>query len=264
MKELLTSTSAAKLAGVGVSSIKRWADEGKIRAVKTPGGHRRFVKTDLVDYLNNGSKETVSLVNPSDSWLTAMLTMNTFELQGALLSSRGQLGSCYKVMDELGLGVQALGAAWVDGEITLGEEHIATEKLSRVLSNLYDMVPETPQDPVCLLACVEGDMHTLGLSMLRVVLREAGWKSIWMGAFTPISELQTFITQKEVSMVALSASSSSNNEGVLEAQANEVAKWCRDMGVTLILGGTGQWPMEVHSARRFYNFTSFHSFVDTP
>ncbi|MDG1754794.1 MAG: helix-turn-helix domain-containing protein [Rhodothermales bacterium] len=265
VKELLTSTSAAKLAGVGVSSIKRWADEGKIRAVKTPGGHRRFVKTDLVDYLKNGSKvSSPASENPGESWLKALLTMNTFELQGALLSSRGRLGSWYRVMDELGAGVKSLGDAWAEGEISLGEEHIATEKLSSVLSNLYDMVPETSQDPVCLLACVEGDLHTLGLSMLRVVLREAGWRSIWMGSFTPVSELSTIIAKKEVSMVALSASRSSRNTEILEAQAEEVAAMCRDLGITLVLGGMGQWPMEVHSARRFHNFTSFHSFVDAP
>ena len=44
MKDYLTTTSAARMAGVGVSSIKRWADDGKLRTVRTPGGHRRLIR----------------------------------------------------------------------------------------------------------------------------------------------------------------------------------------------------------------------------
>ncbi len=44
---LLTTTEAAKLLGVGTSSVKRWADEGRLPVVRTPGGHRRFRPEDV-------------------------------------------------------------------------------------------------------------------------------------------------------------------------------------------------------------------------
>lgn len=38
----LTVEDAAERLGVSKASIRRWAKEGKIASVQTPGGHRRF------------------------------------------------------------------------------------------------------------------------------------------------------------------------------------------------------------------------------
>ncbi|HND85711.1 MAG TPA: helix-turn-helix domain-containing protein [Pseudobdellovibrionaceae bacterium] len=43
----MSTKEAAKILGVGVSTLKRWELEGKIRAKKTAGGHRTFHKTDV-------------------------------------------------------------------------------------------------------------------------------------------------------------------------------------------------------------------------
>ena len=48
MNELLmSSTAAAKFLGVAPSTVKRWADDGRLNCVKTSGGHRRFRMQDL-------------------------------------------------------------------------------------------------------------------------------------------------------------------------------------------------------------------------
>ncbi len=44
---LMTTQEAAKLLGVGPSSVKRWADDGRLPSIKTPGGHRRFRARDV-------------------------------------------------------------------------------------------------------------------------------------------------------------------------------------------------------------------------
>ena len=41
-EDLLSTREASELLGVGTTSIKRWADEGELECVRTPGGHRRF------------------------------------------------------------------------------------------------------------------------------------------------------------------------------------------------------------------------------
>jgi len=43
----LTTTEAAERLGVHPSTIRRWADDGSLPAMTTPGGHRRFARTDL-------------------------------------------------------------------------------------------------------------------------------------------------------------------------------------------------------------------------
>src|SRR5512141_1472880 len=38
---------ASRLLGVDPDTLRRWADAGRVRAFATPGGHRRFSRTDL-------------------------------------------------------------------------------------------------------------------------------------------------------------------------------------------------------------------------
>lgn len=38
---------ACKLLGVNESTLRRWADNGRVRSFRTPGGHRRFAEEDL-------------------------------------------------------------------------------------------------------------------------------------------------------------------------------------------------------------------------
>ena len=38
---------ASRILGVDPDTLRRWADEGRVRAYATPGGHRRFSKADL-------------------------------------------------------------------------------------------------------------------------------------------------------------------------------------------------------------------------
>jgi excisionase family DNA binding protein len=45
--EWLTLSDASKLLGVHPATLRQWSDEGKIRIFRTPGGHRRFSRTDI-------------------------------------------------------------------------------------------------------------------------------------------------------------------------------------------------------------------------
>jgi excisionase family DNA binding protein len=43
--------AAADYIGVHFSSLRRWTDDGKVRCIRTPGGHRRYHKADLDAFL---------------------------------------------------------------------------------------------------------------------------------------------------------------------------------------------------------------------
>jgi excisionase family DNA binding protein len=44
----LTSRQAADLLGLTHQTLRRWADSGRIPHHRTPGGHRRFARSDLI------------------------------------------------------------------------------------------------------------------------------------------------------------------------------------------------------------------------
>lgn len=43
----LTLHDASKQLGVSPATLRQWADKGKVRAFRTPGGHRRFSESDI-------------------------------------------------------------------------------------------------------------------------------------------------------------------------------------------------------------------------
>ncbi len=43
----LSLQEASQILGVHPSTLRQWADTGKIRTVRTPGGHRRFAESDV-------------------------------------------------------------------------------------------------------------------------------------------------------------------------------------------------------------------------
>ena len=49
--EWLTLGQAAKYLGVAQSTIRKWSDLGRVPAFYTPGGHRRYRRSDLDAFL---------------------------------------------------------------------------------------------------------------------------------------------------------------------------------------------------------------------
>lgn len=46
---MLNISEASKFLNVSKSSLRRWEKEGKIKSHKTPGGHRRYNKKELLE-----------------------------------------------------------------------------------------------------------------------------------------------------------------------------------------------------------------------
>ena len=50
-EELLTPAEVAKMFRVNPKTVTRWARSGKISAIRTMGGHRRFRTTEIEAFL---------------------------------------------------------------------------------------------------------------------------------------------------------------------------------------------------------------------
>ncbi len=239
--KLLTSTQAARLAAVAPSTIKRWADQGRLASIRTLGGHRRFDRADLARLLRE-QRGGVAEEPRTDPWIEALVAGRRHDVDSRLLEARWRLGSWSRVGDELGVVLADLGARWAGGSLSIADEHVASETLRRALARVGDTFPTHPDGPRCVLACAEGDEHTLGLSLVELCARELGWAPLWLGRRTPRSEVLGILDGLDVEVVALSASAASTDAPRLATLAAEVGAGCREHGADLLLGGAGAWP----------------------
>ena len=52
---LITSHEAAQLIGVTIKSLHRWEEDGLISPARTPGGHRRYRRSDVLALIKERS-----------------------------------------------------------------------------------------------------------------------------------------------------------------------------------------------------------------
>jgi excisionase family DNA binding protein len=57
--EWLTLGQAAKYLGVAQSTMRKWSDLGRVSAFYTPGGHRRYRRSDLDQFLDRSGPASV-------------------------------------------------------------------------------------------------------------------------------------------------------------------------------------------------------------
>jgi len=168
----MTTPEAARLLSVGATTIKRWVAEDRLKCVTTPGGHRRFARAEIERYQQvlGGQSEDVSFQLLED----LLHNSDTYSFQSHLMALRGRLGSWYQVADVVGKTLTAIGDRWEQGTCSVAEEHNASRRFQQALWACGASLPSPPEPPVCILASVEGDEHTLGLSLAKICLREAG------------------------------------------------------------------------------------------
>lgn len=70
-EKFLTPADVAAMLSVDPRTVTRWAIAGKIGSVRTPGGHRRLLKSDVVALMSAGPTDSGSMPGPADSAPTA-------------------------------------------------------------------------------------------------------------------------------------------------------------------------------------------------
>jgi excisionase family DNA binding protein len=251
MDDLLSNVEVGRLAGVGPTAVKRWADQGLLPCVRTAGGHRRFQRAEVEKFLltTRGSS--------AGAFVDLLLQTDGLGVEARLLTERSRLGSWLAVAEMLGEALSELGMRWRAGTVTIVQEHLASGRLSRALARIGDALPVAPGAPRCMLACAEGDRHALGLSLVEVALREAGWATLWAGQDTPAADLAEVARQGEAEMIAVSASAASTEPEALLRQAEVLGAACSKSGVALALGGSGAWPEPPPGGERFHELAPF-------
>ena len=81
--------------------------------------------------------------------------------------------------------LHGLGERWEAGEVSVAQEHFASNLLRGRLLGLAQGWGQG-QGPGAILACLPGEHHELGLLVFGVALRRRGWRITYLGTNSPI------------------------------------------------------------------------------
>lgn len=206
-----TPQELAAALGVSISTIKRWADQGRFPVRRTEGGHRRIPRDAALGFLaERGFRPGVLLGDAAPSPSAAPAAVGELSEDSAagfyyrLLSEgrewevlrqvqadhrRGQ--PLAEILDSgLAPALRHIGRLWEQGRTGIFTEHVAARITGRVLDALHQERGEPAADaPLALGGTPEDDAHGLAAAMAAGVLEEAGWRVVDLGGFCPATVL---------------------------------------------------------------------------
>lgn len=203
MKTVLSPKALGEAIGVSESSLKRWADDGRLEVARTAGGHRRIRRNEAIRFIREHGfaverpdvldLDEVPPGRPGEPVGSRDETMHRTLVDGdadralAIAVSRYLDGpSLAAIVDDLlAPSLRAIGDRWPRGPDGILVEHRATDVCTQVLSRLRGLAPRGPGRPVAVGAAPPGDPYTLPSLMAATVLAGAGWAEINLSAETP-------------------------------------------------------------------------------
>ncbi len=101
----------------------------------------------------------------------------------------------------------AIGLLWEVGKISIAEEHIISDLMSRALVSFGEqeqnrLMPSKPYTAAFMLPGSE--LHDFSLKMTLEVFKQKGWQTFYIGKSVPTFSLETFFSSKSIDVLVLS------------------------------------------------------------
>ncbi len=261
---LLSPRVLAEAVGVSESSLKRWADEGRLAVERTAGGHRRIRRAEAVRFLREAGLRPVRpelLTLPGDAGgavrggvdraevaglVAAALEEDRSEevrslLVGAYLDGAPLPWLCDEVIRQ---AMVAVGRLWESGPAGILMEHRATETCGRVLAELRLLIPAAaPEAPAAVGGGGGGDVYRLPSAMAAAVLAEAGYRVHDLGPYTPVEATLAAIERYRPTLVWQSLSVVPEEGARIDEGLGRIADALE--GGTVVVGGRASEAVEL-------------------
>ncbi len=249
----LTTKEVARLLSVSEATVKRWTDDGLIQSEKTVGGHRRFGLADIARFQRErgvaptqqaparGASKAVARSEVSPSLLFQHLTKgNEAETAAALISAYLHGQSLASLFDRVVTpAMHQVGDLWYRGELTIADEHLATQTAITSVHRLRSVIRLSPPTETKSIVCgVEGDLHELPIHLLRVLLEGDGWEVINLGTNTPFFALVEALNKHRPQLLCVSAKLITDPDRLARDYA-QVRQSALKLHSAIALGGDG-------------------------
>ena len=204
------SNQVAEIVGVNVSTIKRWTLSGKLNCLKTPGGHRKFHVNHIKELLKSNKDlytniDISKLVGSNKKILDAISNKNYKFLirycSNCLVSGESNkffslcnslvlIGNSYdSIFDDIIIPLlDHIGKQWLDGKISISEEHMASVKIRKFLSDLNNNFNYKNKSKAFSFTLIN-DEHDIPLYMSEIILNEAKVEVFNLGPNLPMNDL---------------------------------------------------------------------------
>ncbi|MEM7127977.1 MAG: MerR family transcriptional regulator [Chloroflexota bacterium] len=171
--------------------------------------------TDPLDNADESvqQKPSIQLQNDSNSqieklreeWITSCILFDGQSAEQVLAQAFSYLPAEVVCMEILQRGVAQIGEGWVQGEVTIQQEHFATAIAVRRLETLVAAATQPYRAERVLIFCAPGDDHTFIPLLLSFLLSRRGLNVFYLGANIPADALNETVAQIGPDLVIISA-----------------------------------------------------------
>ena len=246
LPELLTLHQAAERLNVHYMTAYRWVRRGDLPAYKT-GGRLRVRLADVERFLTERRLDvamSIQATNQTD-WDRHVDRLVAHLLAG---DDRGARSEVQKVISDgatagnvyvrlITPALHRVGASWEHGEITVAEEHRASQICVAIVAQLSVMFRRTGAHRGTAVTLTPPDeRHALASTMVADFLRAAGFTVHHLGSGVPAPDLAMFLKVVPADLICFSIT-----QTIPTGDYRELMDACREANAdtTVIFGGQG-------------------------
>ena len=116
-------------------------------------------------------------------------------------------GFCETEMHLMQAALYQIGVLWQKNQVTVAQEHLATAICHSIMAGEFAHTEVAEEGNFkAVMACLEGNHHTVGLRMVSDALELSGWEVMFLGANTPIRALMDMVRESQPHLVGISVS----------------------------------------------------------
>jgi methanogenic corrinoid protein MtbC1 len=181
-------------------------------------------------------QQSIDLAGEYQRYLAGLLANDRQQCRASFeqwLASNAELRTLYE--DLVQRSLYEVGDLWERGRISVATEHFATAITESLLNLVYPRLFAQPRcGKTAIVACVANEYHQIGGKIVADLFELNGWRGYFLGANTPVRDLNSLIAEKHPDVVALSVSVAFSLDTLIRAAAEVRAAFPT---VPILVGG---------------------------
>jgi DNA-binding transcriptional MerR regulator len=298
MEDYLSIGELGRLTGISVHTLRVWEKRyGAPHSERLPSGHRRYPKdevprlraiaralesgyraskvvTGTLEELQGllGAQEFMSSKpeQPAEEsgqvsreliiekWIEAIHQYDDEFLNHSFYEIWSKEGPLNFILEYSAPFVDRVGNGWINGELTVGQEHFATANLSDFLSARWRQLNIRKDGPIAVLSTLPEETHNLGLLMCAVVTSLAEFKVVYLGPNSPVEDIIKTTEDCEAQLLCMSLSNCVDSNKATE-QLRQIRR-ILNKKINMIIGGEGALDA-APGIIRLDNFSDYYEWI---